>query len=208
MTMSDAPSHTPEQVGQLVLDAVKAYTTNVFKDLDRLTAEYRAALEAAQPSRARAAYRMLGEVGGLANNLVNLSEHSLEKVPTGQVVGQVWGDIDVFLRYHVPEHHHEDDLPPLHTLLMDILNSVSFRVFGYGHVLLDGEPLPKLPEESDARAYSRLTKDLSSQMLAAFRDDVFSMRRRVQRMEQKAGEGGREQAVPGTPALSMGLHPA
>ena len=133
------------------------------------------------------------------------------RVKTGpeQVVSQVWGDIDVFLRYHVPEHHNEDDLPPLHTLLMDILNSVSFRVFGYGHVLLDGEPLPKLPEESDPRAQSRLTKDISSRVLAEFRDDVFATRRRVQRMEQRVtkptaeGVGTEEDR-----ALPLTLHPA
>ena len=206
--MSDAPSHTREQVGLLVLDAVQTYTKNVFKDLDRLTAEYRAALEASQPARARSAYTMLGEVGGLASNLVNLFEHSLNKVPTEQVVGQVWGDIDVFLRYHVPEHHHEDDLPPLHTLLMDILNSVSFRVFGYGHVLLQGEPLPKLPEESDARAYSRLTKDVSRQVLADFRDDVFAARRRVQRLEQKAESQTHPQDHEPSHGLPLGLNPA
>jgi hypothetical protein len=207
--MSEAPSHTPEQVGLLVLDAVETYTRNVFKDLDQLTSDYRTALESSQPARARSAYTMLGEVGSLASNLVNLLEHSLKKVEPEQVVSQVWGDIDVFLRYHVPEHHNEDDLPPLHTLLMDILNSVSFRVFGYGHVLLDGEPLPKLPEESDPRAQSRLTKDISSRVLAEFRDDVFATRRRVQRMEQRVtkptaeGVGTEEDR-----ALPLTLHPA
>lgn len=207
--MSEAPSHTREQVGLLVLDAVETYTRKVFEDLDRIAADYRAALEASQPARARSSYTMLGEVGGLASNLVNLFEHSLKKVPPEQVVSQVWGDIDVFLRYHVAEHHHEDDLPPLHTLLMDILNSVSFRVFGYGHVLLDGEPLPRLPEESDARAYSRLTKDVSSRVLADFRDDVFATRRRVQRMERRdsvvADERG---ATEEDQALSLSMHPA
>ncbi len=208
MIMSDAPSHSREQVGQLVLEALETYTRNVFKDLDRLTADYRAALEASKPARARSAYKMLGEVGGLASNLVNLLEHSLREIPPEEVVGRVWGDIDVFLRYHVAGEHAEDDLPPLHTLLMDILNSVSFRVFGYGHVLLDGEPLPKLPEESDARAHSRLTRDVSPGMLAAFRDDVFATRRRVQRLERKAGNVTAEQDVEGTPTRSMGLHPA
>jgi hypothetical protein len=54
-----------------------------------------------------------------------------------------------------------------------------------------------------------LTKDISSRVLAEFRDDVFATRRRVQRMEQRVtkptaeGVGTEEDR-----ALPLTLHPA
>lgn len=177
--MSSAPSHTIDVVGFLVMKSVEAYTANIVKDLDRAYSNYREALHNAEPAKARAAYKMVGELGGLAANLVNLMEHSLKRVRPEFIVGQMWGNIDTHLRYHVVRDDEDEEDVPLHTLLMDILNSVSFRVSGYGSIKVEGEFFPKLPEESDARAYARLTKDLSSSVVAQFRGDVFSERRRA-----------------------------
>jgi hypothetical protein len=196
--MSSAPSHTVDVVGFLVMKAVEAYTANIVKDLDQAYANYREALHSAEPVRARAAYKMVGELGGLAANLVNLMEHSLKRVRPEHIVGQMWGNIDTHLRYHVVHgDEDEEEEVPLHTLLMDILNSVSFRVSGYGSIKVEGEFFPKLPEESDARAYARLTKDLSSSVVAQFRGDVFSERRRT--LLRTSRETSRERAAAKAP---------
>lgn len=176
--MDSKPSHTPAEVGILLLIAVERYTQSVFRDLDETQAEYRRALRESEPVKARKAYRLLGEIGGLASNFINLMEHSLRRVPPEQAVSQIWGDIDVHLRYHAAGDHGDDEIPPLHTLLMDVLNGISFQVSGFGTVTLEGETFPKLPEESDARAYSRLTRDVSRDVRAQFKDDVFATRRR------------------------------
>ena len=197
--MSSTPSHTVDVVGFLVMKAVEAYTANIVKDLDQAYANYREALHNAEPAKARVAYKMVGELGGLAANLVNLMEHSLKRVRPEHIVGQMWSNIDTHLRYHVVQgdEDEEEDMP-LHTLLMDILNSVSFRVSGYGSIKVEGEFFPKLPEESDARAYARLSKDLSSNVVAQFRGDVFSERRRALLL-RTSREASRERAPSATP---------